>query len=406
MSSGSYNVFIDNYNTSARSWSGADDPLKKNPNSYYGWRSLKRETPCLFYAYNRPDIQPWYSYDGVVNPGYTSEDHNLLWAKMDANAMYASAFSHLYDKVINSEFNAGVAIGEFQETLDAIVSLTRGTFTGMRRLKNGDVAGAFRSFTRGLSGAQQHTFYERGKGSTRSRTLQDYERRQRMAQKALDSGDVSSLWLAFQYAWKPLLSDISALSNLLDEGMEAQRGWVESKRTRLVSIGPRQAGTLGTTKLMHQPCTARYTTKYRAWVKRTPRIVDRVGLTDPLTIVWELVPFSFVVDWFIPIGDWLQNRSLMPFIDTTIWRSSLWYGKCYSDNWWPYSKTVAQMASAGDISTGTSIYTGGSIRDKHIDFRREIISASPPLPPFKALDKAFSLSHLENAAALIHQLFR
>jgi hypothetical protein len=28
-----------------------------------------------------------------------------------------------------------------------------------------------------------------------------------------------------------------------------------------------------------------------------------VGLTNPLEIAWEVVPYSFVVDWMLPIGD-------------------------------------------------------------------------------------------------------
>jgi hypothetical protein len=33
----------------------------------------------------------------------------------------------------------------------------------------------------------------------------------------------------------------------------------------------------------------------------------RIEIGNPLEIAWELVPFSFVVDWFIPIGDWLGS---------------------------------------------------------------------------------------------------
>lgn len=32
-----------------------------------------------------------------------------------------------------------------------------------------------------------------------------------------------------------------------------------------------------------------------------------LGLTNPAAIAWELVPFSFVVDWFIPIGNFLNS---------------------------------------------------------------------------------------------------
>jgi hypothetical protein len=33
---------------------------------------------------------------------------------------------------------------------------------------------------------------------------------------------------------------------------------------------------------------------------------ERWGLTDPASVAWELIPFSFVADWFVPIGDTLR----------------------------------------------------------------------------------------------------
>lgn len=30
------------------------------------------------------------------------------------------------------------------------------------------------------------------------------------------------------------------------------------------------------------------------------------GLTDPVSVAWELIPFSFVVDWFVDVGTWLE----------------------------------------------------------------------------------------------------
>jgi hypothetical protein len=32
----------------------------------------------------------------------------------------------------------------------------------------------------------------------------------------------------------------------------------------------------------------------------------RLGLLNPAEVIWELVPFSFVADWFLPIGDYLS----------------------------------------------------------------------------------------------------
>jgi hypothetical protein len=37
------------------------------------------------------------------------------------------------------------------------------------------------------------------------------------------------------------------------------------------------------------------------------RALDNLGILNPVSIAWELVPLSFVVDWFLPVGKFLQN---------------------------------------------------------------------------------------------------
>lgn len=34
---------------------------------------------------------------------------------------------------------------------------------------------------------------------------------------------------------------------------------------------------------------------------------QQIGLTNPLLLGWELIPFSFVADWFIQVGDYLET---------------------------------------------------------------------------------------------------
>jgi hypothetical protein len=33
--------------------------------------------------------------------------------------------------------------------------------------------------------------------------------------------------------------------------------------------------------------------------------LETLGLLNPLSLAWELLPYSFVIDWFLPIGDYL-----------------------------------------------------------------------------------------------------
>jgi len=38
---------------------------------------------------------------------------------------------------------------------------------------------------------------------------------------------------------------------------------------------------------------------------------------NPIEWAWELIPFSFVVDWAIPIGEWLGSLDAMVGVDTS-----------------------------------------------------------------------------------------
>jgi hypothetical protein len=39
------------------------------------------------------------------------------------------------------------------------------------------------------------------------------------------------------------------------------------------------------------------------------KLLTIVGLSDPLSVAWEVVPFSFVLDWFLPIGNYIESFS-------------------------------------------------------------------------------------------------
>jgi hypothetical protein len=41
-------------------------------------------------------------------------------------------------------------------------------------------------------------------------------------------------------------------------------------------------------------------------------VARQLGLLDPLSVAWELLPWSFVIDWFIPIGAYLDVLNGIP----------------------------------------------------------------------------------------------
>lgn len=59
-------------------------------------------------------------------------------------------------------------------------------------------------------------------------------------------------------------------------------------------------------------------------------LLDRLAFHPDLATAWDLIPLSFVIDYFLPIGDQLQslvNRGWINQVDFTGWRSLKLFGK-------------------------------------------------------------------------------
>lgn len=53
------------------------------------------------------------------------------------------------------------------------------------------------------------------------------------------------------------------------------------------------------------------------------KTLAQVGITNPAATVWELIPYSFVFDWIIPVGGYLESLdALIGVEDLTVQRST------------------------------------------------------------------------------------
>ena len=75
-------------------------------------------------------------------------------------------------------------------------------------------------------------------------------------------------------------------------------------------------------------CQSQLSLKARAKIRCLPNPAARrldvmwsLGLDNPIATAWELVPYSFVLDWAMPIGQWLQALNSVKYY--TEWRSTL-----------------------------------------------------------------------------------
>jgi hypothetical protein len=123
------------------------------------------------------------------------------------------------------------------------------------------------------------------------------------------SKSVASGWLEYSYAWKPLIGDAYNVAKLLEDGLKepsfTATSRVLDKTFTAPTLNPGSYGSL--TGTFKRGCVTSYTFRVA-----DPLIFDleRSGLMNPASTTWELIPFSFVIDWFYNLGALLDSLSL------------------------------------------------------------------------------------------------
>jgi hypothetical protein len=127
---------------------------------------------------------------------------------------------------------------------------------------------------------------------------------------------LASNWLELQYGWKPLLSDIegtlSAIPTLTNVGsfVRSVRATASASKETVIDNYPPGDGVIGfgnggKTTFINRTRT-KFVIRYRM---DNPGLAfaAQTGFTNPINLAWEILPFSFVADWFLPIGPYLET---------------------------------------------------------------------------------------------------
>lgn len=121
---------------------------------------------------------------------------------------------------------------------------------------------------------------------------------------------MSKNFLEYSYGWAPLFSDIHSSCKILtsDPGSRRVKGKARESWSDVSAVrGSDSSGSYFNRS--HQKCDLTITT--RAVVRITnPNVflADRLGLIDP-ALPWKLLPFSFVVDWFVNVEQVLSSMT-------------------------------------------------------------------------------------------------
>lgn len=122
------------------------------------------------------------------------------------------------------------------------------------------------------------------------------------------SGSLARGWLELQYGWKPLVNDIYGACAFLRKSHNETGYMVFHSRGSL--NGSWQTISDFTDMHLVENTTCNVTKKITLKVSRkTPLLasLSSLGITNPASIAWELTPWSYVVDWALPIGSFISQ---------------------------------------------------------------------------------------------------
>lgn len=297
---GPWSLIAQDHIHAGKSWSGVDGKTIEDRFTYKPkWNSYEM-AHGKFYSHNPNQIGYYEKATGVVHVRDNHDFYNIYGPLGGAGWLYQqfpdsqfnqywtdrqelALLAKLLKKVKGHDLDLGVSLAEVDKLATTVSGTLKNLAFGASDLARGNFAGFARRF--GTSPPSQRA----------ARKLRTY--------------DVPGRFLEMRYAWTPAINDCYEASKAFEQ----------------ISSGPRQARTRAGKR---RQAISRETTNYGCPIDVAVEVrrsyifeqyeemgfARQLGLANPATILWERLPWSFVVDWFIPIGSYLNLIGQIPFM--------------------------------------------------------------------------------------------
>lgn len=285
--------------------------------------------------------------DTFVNPWYSFQELALL--------------GRLRERVAGSTFDAGVFLGEGHQALKMIANAATTISGALAAARKGDYSRAQRIIDR---------YYPENKTRKAKRNTKEF----------------AGSWLELQYGWLPILQDAHDGAVFLAHQLEVPLQHVVRARYKTGHA----LGSVGAAFRLTYSVRENRTKGQIKAILREVNVPALAGLTDPASVAWELLPYSFVADWFIPIGNYLKARGLAQALTGTFVKTVTWKSKI--------------SGITGDaLYPSWSVSSPGFYRERGTCTREVSTSLSVPLPEIKPLGDVPSWKRAANAVSLLIQ---
>lgn len=297
-------------------------------------------------------VSGWPNWSGAnAPPVFDANDQLKLVNKLKA-------------QIRGSDFNLAVFLGEGHQTVKMITSTAiKIAAAGMMARK-----GRFADAARHLTEARGNNFFGRAKKTG------------------------ANSWLELQYGWLPLLSDVKS-------GAEQLAHILHYPKTKTYRARHLKRVKYSAAKFSWNWADAYCTVSRQiiAHITEPEGTLSVSGLIDPELVAWELLPFSFVADWFIPVGDYLEARAFSRRLSGTF---------VTTDKSTKYCRNITEQVRDPTEPKGHNVAANtASMRVTNLT-RSISTTLSVPFPTVKPVSQALSWRHMLNAIALTAQVFK
>lgn len=317
----------------------------------------------------------------------TNLGHRLWYLTTQGSEVYrtdTSDYRNAYDSFIrkitreSGKASGGVTLAESSSSLNMISNRATQLVTAMNAIRKRDF---------GLL--------------TKSLNLSRDDHRARTVWKRQDSKSVvrdgASNLLEYTFGWVPMVNDMRAACNVLSSTQKPlfiKGGGSRSETDQWnnpLTYGSWGYADNGTVQVSVKRLIGGYVTISNPNVD----LANRLGLVNPIHLAWQVIPYSFLVDQFIPIGRYLESYSDM-------------FGRTYGGGFQSVKVEATSIIVEREISVAGPLVRHETWVEEGKGFQRILMPSLPvptDLPSFK-LPVSNLLGRAITSVALLLQRLR
>lgn len=378
---------------------------RRNPNPYY-MESILEYRPSAIIEYRGYDASTFthertdiYTQVPACEQAYTTWP--LAPVPNFGDNDQIKLINKLGEAIKGNDFNLSVMLGESHQTLKMIGDTAITVAKSLRAVRKGDVATALNLLFKGKEiGLWKPKAIS---GAKRSQAIETYNRQLKSYVKGSVKNTnqaIASQWLQLQYGWIPLLSDMKAGAELLSHQLNVPFRQRYSARVKVSESIKGDQATHPYEFYWFAKVVSSNSRQIIAYMSEEPSVASLTGMLDPELVAWELVPLSFVADWVIPIGAYLEARALVGRLVGEFVTTDFIKQECSG----PVGTVNNLLVSPGKKFDVTVVEGGSASFYKRVVMQRSVSnSLSVPKPSVKSFKKAASWQHCANGLALLTQ---